>query len=182
MWRNHLRRWVFNGHISENAHLNLCHYRCKIKEFSFFFVMSRSLVIKFWVGILSQSRRNISTIICVTNQGSCKMWMSVFQSCPLLWAKTNPRLQNFKNFDRFFEEESKEQFKETQSGVYCSLLLSPSITCTSRGIKLPARHVQTHKYLHTLKCCFCTLCSFFQQGEFLSKCKAGDRCSSFLWK
>lgn len=146
--------------------------------------MSRSLVIKLWLGILSQSRRNISTIICVT---SCKMWTSVFQSCPLLWAKTNPRLQNFKNFDRFFEEESKEQFKETQSGVYCSLLLSPSVACTSRGIKLPARHVQTHKYLHTLKCCFCTLCSFFSRVNFYLNAKqvigapVSSRSSSLVW-
>lgn len=64
----------------------------------------------------------------------------------------------------------------------------------SRCIKLPARHVQAHKYLHTLECCFCTLCSlslffffYFSRVNFYLNAKqvigapVSSRSSSLVW-
>lgn len=126
-------------------------FLCTHLQQNYYYLLNLSPVIKLWLGIqlvmplffrFPQIRRAV------------KCESILFKAVPCCGQRRTPDVETFKKLESFFEEESKEQFKETWSGVQCRLLW-----CVF--IKLSGRHVQTHTCTHS-NSCFCTcLCLFF---------------------
>lgn len=100
---------------------------------------------------------------------------------PLAVGKDEAPLQNSEKFDRFFEEESKEQFRDPEWRVLLTAVESRRHVHEQEHQTTSRARANTQIPAHSQMWLLYSLLSFFfQQGEFLSKCKAGDRCSSFL--